>query len=193
VSSTSAAARRLNGDIRTYLEHINKRVALMPLAIGSISIVSRLSRLITKQRHFTASNRLACLSTLSRCHPSPFHRTFSATAMSGPVTQIVRFVTTSGTIHLGEPIAGSSQATVLSGNIYTPSSLQRTGEKADIARYLPPLEHIAALECIGLNYLDHQKESDLDLPAAPMLFFKNPASEPHLSAAPAAALPCVRS
>ena len=156
----------------------------MHLAVSNTSIALRFSRLISRQRLCNSNSRLFSQPPVLQARLSSFHRHFSATAMSGPITQIVRFVTSSGAIHIGEPIAGSSQASILSGSIFTPLSLQRTGEKADIARYLPPIEHIAALECIGLNYLDHQKESDLDLPAAPMLFFKNPASEPQLTTLP---------
>ena len=95
--------------------------------------------------------------------------------MSSPITKIVRFTTADGSTHLGEPIDGTEDAHVLTGDLFTPSTLQRTGAKATIRKYLTPLDPIS-MPCVGLNYRDHAHEANMDLPKAPMIFHKNIAS-----------------
>lgn len=40
-------------------------------------------------------------------------------------------------------------------------------------RYGPPIKRPSKIVCVGLNYADHAKESGVDLPAEPVLFFKS--------------------
>ena len=103
-----------------------------------------------------------------------FHRfsTMSANSTS-PITQVIRFLSHDHTIHLGEPIPDNdTEAHLLSGDLYNPSSLTRTDQRVRIAAYLPPV-HPTSIQCIGLNYKDHAAEAKMDLPKAPVLFFKN--------------------
>ena len=99
---------------------------------------------------------------------------------SSPITKIVRFVSADGATHLGEPIDGTEEANLLTGDLFTPSSLQRTGQKAAIAKYLTPFDPVS-VPCVGLNYKDHAHESGMDLPKKPMIFYKSLASEPFSS------------
>ena len=124
-----------------------------------------------------------------RSTPSPLpRRPFTSpraprSAMSSAVTKIVRFQTTDGTTHLGEPIPGTEDAHILTGDLFTPSSLQRTGAKAAIGRYLTPFDPVS-MPCVGLNYKDHAHEANMDLPKNPMIFHKNIASAPPLPSPP---------
>ena len=94
---------------------------------------------------------------------------------SSPITTIVRFVAADGATHLGEPIAGTEDANLLSGDLFTPSSLQRTGQRAAISKYLTPFDPVS-VPCVGLNYKDHAHESGMELPKKPMIFYKSLAS-----------------
>ena len=57
----------------------------------------------------------------------------------------------------------------LDGALY--GTLLATGEKAEVARLLAPLEP-AAILCIGLNYRHHAAESGAKIPERPILFVK---------------------
>lgn len=46
-------------------------------------------------------------------------------------------------------------------------------ELADDVRLGPPVARPSKLVCIGLNYADHAKESNMPLPAEPIIFFKS--------------------
>lgn len=95
---------------------------------------------------------------------------------STPITQIIRFLSSDNTIHLGEPTADNpNEANLLAGDIYHPTQLTRTDQRVRIAAYLPPV-HPTSIQCIGLNYRDHAAETKMDLPKAPILFYKNPFS-----------------
>ena len=59
----------------------------------------------------------------------------------------------------------------LSGSLF--GGLARTGEPAQMAKLLAPLEP-AALLCIGLNYRRHAEETKGQIPEYPVLFFKGP-------------------
>lgn len=39
-------------------------------------------------------------------------------------------------------------------------------------RFAPPIQHPGKIICIGLNYRDHARESNMDLPTEPIIFFK---------------------
>jgi len=118
------------------------------------------------------------------CFPT-VRSTFSAamSTASSPITRVIRFLSPDNTVHLGEPIVDSTtEANLLSGDIYNPASLTRTDQRARIAAYLPPV-HPASIQCIGLNYKRHAAETNMELPKAPVLFFKNPsAAAGHLTA-----------
>lgn len=47
--------------------------------------------------------------------------------------------------------------------------------RPDEVTFLPPTEP-TKIVCVGLNYLDHAKESNLPVPAEPLLFLKPPSS-----------------
>lgn len=53
------------------------------------------------------------------------------------------------------------------------SGLRRTGQPADVAKLLAPLEPSSIL-CIGLNYRHHAEESGAKIPEYPILFCKGP-------------------
>ena len=67
-------------------------------------------------------------------------------------------------------------ATQLRGSLF--DGLKPTGEPADIARLLAPLNPPAIL-CIGLNYRQHAEETNAPIPVVPVLFMKNIASLNH--------------
>ena len=109
---------------------------------------------------------------------SPASHRFStmSAASTAPITQVIRFLSSDNTIHLGEPIPdNSTEAHLLSGDIYKPASLTRTDQRVRIAAYLPPV-HPTSVQCIGLNYKDHAAETNMELPKVPILFYKNPHS-----------------
>ena len=43
-----------------------------------------------------------------------------------------------------------------------------------IKRFGPPLASIGKIICIGLNYVDHARETGAELPAEPVMFLKTP-------------------
>ena len=102
---------------------------------------------------------------------------------SGPITQIIRFLSPGDDrVHIGEPIPNSTEASLLSGDVYQPASLTRTDQRVRIATYLPPV-HPLSIQCIGLNYRDHAEETKMAIPNYPVLFYKNLSSAAgHLSA-----------
>ncbi|ETS82373.1 hypothetical protein PFICI_04249 [Pestalotiopsis fici W106-1] len=53
-------------------------------------------------------------------------------------------------------------------------SAEATGEIRTIGKLLPPLssEEVGTIRCIGLNYRNHAREMNLELPDHPTLFFK---------------------
>ena len=101
--------------------------------------------------------------------------------MSSPITKVVRFIGPDGATHLGEPIPNSSDAHVLTGDLFSPASLHRTGQRLPISSFLSPIDPVS-LPCVGLNYRDHAHEAHMDLPKKPMIFYKSIASTlSHLS------------
>lgn len=56
--------------------------------------------------------------------------------------------------------------------------LRDTGEVAEVARLLAPLNPTAVL-CIGLNYRKHAEEGGQDIPEQPVLFMKTPSALQH--------------
>lgn len=61
----------------------------------------------------------------------------------------------------------------LEGDLF--SGLKETGKKARVQKILSPLKP-SAIICIGLNYVEHFKETGMKFPEFPVIFMKNPAS-----------------
>jgi len=89
--------------------------------------------------------------------------------------RIIRFLDKNGQICFGHAYR-NGEATLLAGDIF--ASLQDTGRKIKIAKLLAPVEPPAIL-CIGLNYSQHARETNAELPRFPVLFMKNPAALNH--------------
>jgi 2-keto-4-pentenoate hydratase/2-oxohepta-3-ene-1,7-dioic acid hydratase in catechol pathway len=89
--------------------------------------------------------------------------------------RIIRFLDESGHTHLGHDYC-DGRATLLEGDMFT--FLQDTGERKKVFKLLAPLQPSAIL-CIGLNYLQHARETNAELPRYPVLFMKNPAALNH--------------
>jgi hypothetical protein len=148
----------------------------------------RLYTASTSHRFIRFSSAYQRPSTTVHLRPFSTRSCPSPSTMSSPITKIVRFITTDGSTQLGEPIPNTETATVLTGDPFQPSSLQRTSQTLPITSYLPPIQPIS-IQCIGLNYKDHAHEANMDLPKAPMLFMKNIASAPHPTSLPPHPLP----
>lgn len=67
----------------------------------------------------------------------------------------------------------NGQITRLAGDLF--EALTDTGEAADVAKLLAPLEPRDIL-CIGLNYRKHAAEGNLPVPEQPVVFMKNSGS-----------------
>ena len=83
--------------------------------------------------------------------------------------KIVRYQDSAGNVQFGRQHAAG--ITRLSGDIF--AKLTDTGEAADVAQLLAPLEPRDIL-CIGLNYRKHAEESNAAIPQYPVLFVKSP-------------------
>ena len=86
--------------------------------------------------------------------------------------KIIRYQSPAGTIGFAQQHADGT-ATKLRGALG--EKLEPTGEPAEIAKLLAPLEP-RALVCIGLNFRQHAAETNAPLPKVPVVFFKNPAA-----------------
>ncbi len=86
--------------------------------------------------------------------------------------KIIRYQSPAGTIEFAQQHADGT-ATKLRGALG--EKLEPTGEPAEIAKLLAPLEP-RALVCIGLNFRQHAAETNAPLPKVPVVFFKNPAA-----------------
>ena len=93
--------------------------------------------------------------------------------------KIIRYQSTDG--HLGYAAqSADGTATKLRGSPF--EKLEPTGERAQVARVLAPLDPTTIL-CIGLNYRQHAAETNAPMPRFPVVFMKNPASVQHPGAA----------
>ena len=82
--------------------------------------------------------------------------------------KIIRYQDQQGNIgHAALQADGSAQK--LAGNIFVAAKL--TGEKAEVARLLAPIEPTTII-CIGLNYRRHAQETNAKIPQFPVVFFK---------------------
>jgi len=86
--------------------------------------------------------------------------------------KIIRYQDNRGAIHHAAEQADGSVLKLV-GDIF--SSPQLTGEHADVAKLLAPIEPRAII-CIGLNYRRHAAETNARVPEFPVVFFKNPAA-----------------
>lgn len=82
--------------------------------------------------------------------------------------KIIRYRDSSASVHYGRQLDDGSVHR-LTGDPY--SGLQDTGETADVATLLAPIEPTQIL-CIGLNYKHHAAEAGMAMPARPILFVK---------------------
>ena len=82
--------------------------------------------------------------------------------------KIIRYQDRQGDIGCAAEQADGT-ALKLNGDIY--AGLQPTGERADVARLLAPIEPTSII-CIGLNYRRHAEETGARFPEYPVVFFK---------------------
>src|SRR4029453_6018184 len=82
--------------------------------------------------------------------------------------RIIRFLS-GGEIHLGEQVDART-ALVIDGQLLGPHRLSE--HRLPIDKLLAPLVPTDIL-CIGLNYREHAKESNSQVPENPMLFIKS--------------------
>ncbi|KAI8964134.1 hypothetical protein F5Y11DRAFT_317423 [Daldinia sp. FL1419] len=96
--------------------------------------------------------------------------------MSSPAfTNLIRFLDESSTERYGDIPNGSLdnivglKVSILEGDIF---SLRRTENTAVVHKLLSPVPSTPLFICIGLNYADHAKESNLAIPPNPVIFTK---------------------
>jgi len=89
--------------------------------------------------------------------------------------RIIRFLDANGQIRFGHDYR-DGEATLLTGDIFT--SPQDSSNRLKVAKLLAPIQP-AAILCIGLNYRQHARETNAELPRYPVLFMKNPAALNH--------------
>jgi len=82
--------------------------------------------------------------------------------------KLIRFEDGKGTVHIGQPI-DANRARLVTGNLY--ESFELTDNEVEVRRLLAPVEPVNAL-AIGLNYLKHARESNLEVPEHPLVFAK---------------------
>ncbi|KAJ5638880.1 hypothetical protein N7528_001270 [Penicillium herquei] len=95
-------------------------------------------------------------------------------------THLIRFLAKDGQIYYGDAIlptgvtdiSKATQAKVIQGEIFGQHRV--TDQVADVRMLLAPLARrdIKTVRCLGLNYEQHAKESNLPIPKYPVLFFK---------------------
>lgn len=95
-------------------------------------------------------------------------------------SRLIRFLSKDGHIYYGDAIipAGTSDITkatrakVIKGDIFGQHHV--TEQVAEVKLLLAPLsrEDIGTVRCLGLNYAQHAKESNLPEPKYPVLFYK---------------------
>jgi 2-keto-4-pentenoate hydratase/2-oxohepta-3-ene-1,7-dioic acid hydratase in catechol pathway len=83
--------------------------------------------------------------------------------------RIVRYLDRAGKAHHGSEEGGRVRR--IEGDIYGQHAV--TGETADVARVLAPVE-AKVFFCIGLNYRRHAQETNAKIPEYPILFMKGP-------------------
>ncbi|EXK89427.1 hypothetical protein FOQG_07532 [Fusarium oxysporum f. sp. raphani 54005] len=106
---------------------------------------------------------------------------------SSAFKRLVRFVPKSApsSILIGEPVQASLDVGLasregkdISVNVFSGRSVLSPGSRTDrtesVERLLSPLaqEEVGTIRCIGLNYVQHAKEVNMDIPTIPTLFLK---------------------
>jgi 2-keto-4-pentenoate hydratase/2-oxohepta-3-ene-1,7-dioic acid hydratase in catechol pathway len=90
--------------------------------------------------------------------------------MGGILMRIVRFKDAEGQIQLGlDQPDDPNKAQLLAGQMF--QGLEPTGQTVDIHKRLAPIAP-TNIFCIGLNYLQHAKETGAELPDYPIVFMK---------------------
>jgi 2-keto-4-pentenoate hydratase/2-oxohepta-3-ene-1,7-dioic acid hydratase in catechol pathway len=102
------------------------------------------------------------------------------TSCANWLQRLVRFLAKDGQIYYGDAllppgvsdIAKATKARVIQGDIF--GQYRITDQVAEIKLLLAPLarKDIGTVRCLGLNYEQHAKESNLPIPKYPVLFFK---------------------
>ncbi|RAL63504.1 hypothetical protein DID88_003924 [Monilinia fructigena] len=95
-------------------------------------------------------------------------------------SRLVRFLAKNGRTYYGDAIlpqgvsdiAKATQAKVIEGEIFGKHEV--TDQIQDIRLLLAPLatEDVKTVRCLGLNYEQHAKESNMPIPRFPVLFYK---------------------
>lgn len=93
---------------------------------------------------------------------------------------MIRFLAKDGHVYYGDAllpsgvsdIAKATKARVIQGDIFGQHRV--TDQVADVRMLLAPLarKDIGTVRCLGLNYEQHARESNLPIPKYPVLFFK---------------------
>ncbi|KKK18830.1 hypothetical protein P175DRAFT_0292451 [Aspergillus ochraceoroseus IBT 24754] len=95
-------------------------------------------------------------------------------------SRLIRFLAKDGHIYYGDAtlptgvsdIAKATKARVIKGDIFGQHHI--TDQIADVKMLLAPLarKDIGTVRCLGLNYAQHAKETNLPIPKYPVLFYK---------------------
>ncbi|DAA75204.1 TPA_exp: Fumarylacetoacetate hydrolase family protein [Trichophyton benhamiae CBS 112371] len=95
-------------------------------------------------------------------------------------SRLVRFLAKDGLVYHGDAIlpsgvsdlAKTTKARIIKGEIF--GNHQVTDQVQEVKKLLCPLarKDIKTIRCLGLNYAEHAKESNMPLPKYPILFFK---------------------
>ncbi|EPS27561.1 Fumarylacetoacetate hydrolase domain-containing protein [Penicillium oxalicum] len=95
-------------------------------------------------------------------------------------SRLIRFLAKDGHVYYGDALLPSgitdigkaAQARVIHGDIFGQHRV--TDQVADVRMLLSPLarKDIGTVRCLGLNYEQHAKESNLPIPKYPVLFYK---------------------
>ncbi|PYH40531.1 fumarylacetoacetate hydrolase family protein [Aspergillus saccharolyticus JOP 1030-1] len=95
-------------------------------------------------------------------------------------SRLIRFLAKDGNIYYGEAlmpvgvkdVSKTTKARVIEGDIFGKHHV--TDQIAEVSVLLAPLarKDIGTVRCLGLNYEQHAKESNLPLPKYPVLFYK---------------------
>ncbi|KAJ5256713.1 hypothetical protein N7478_012817 [Penicillium angulare] len=95
-------------------------------------------------------------------------------------THLIRFLAKDGQVYYGDAlldtgvsdISKATHAKVIQGDIFGQHRV--TDKVAEVRMLLAPLarKDIGTVRCLGLNYEQHAKESNLPIPKFPILFFK---------------------
>ncbi|KZF24645.1 hypothetical protein L228DRAFT_266961 [Xylona heveae TC161] len=96
------------------------------------------------------------------------------------VQRLIRFLARDGKVYYGDAIlpsgvtniAKARQAKVIKGDIFGKHDV--TDQVADVKSLLAPLawDDVKTVRCLGLNYVQHAKETGMPIPTYPVLFYK---------------------